>query len=181
MLYLLIGPACSGKTTLINDLSQDLLLPRLITCTSRRPRSGEKDGQHYHFFTPEKFEEDVKNGKFIEWARVHGKYYGVHRDKLEELLDSAPAVLGIVDVQGAKTLKAYLGDKCRTIFIAPENLDQIYLRLKLRGSDEKEVEKRMKSARMEMRNLSQWDSLLINKEGEYIHTLSLLKKEIQFE
>src|SRR5438105_3205652 len=106
-LIIVSGPSGSGKSTLIERLlaSRDLPLRLSVSATTRPARTGERDGVHYHFWTPDRFREGVANGDFLEWAEVHGCHYGTLRREVEPYRQRGEMVILDIDVQGAAELR----------------------------------------------------------------------------
>src|SRR5947209_5390237 len=114
-LVVLSGPTASGKTTVVDRLlATSPLAPRLrraVTATTRSPRPGEVDGVHYHFWTPQRFQEALAGGEMLEEAVVHGNHYGTPREEVEKFRDQGKGVILIIDVQGAAQVRRlYPGD-----------------------------------------------------------------------
>ncbi len=172
------GPAGSGKTTLCDRLLEEFgdSIRRVVTSTSRQPRPGEVDGVDYHFLGKEEFARRIRNGDFIEWALVHGRYYGSERAHILRMLEGGHDILLNIDVQGAETfrLKARsspeLEGKVHTIFIKPRSLEQIRERLLHRGSDdEAEIQRRLRSAEEEIKVADHFDHVILSgsREADY--------------
>src|SRR5688500_8045144 len=105
VLLVLSAPSGAGKTTLARRLLQDVADAVLsVSYTTRAPRGLEEDGKDYHFVTPEQFRAMVDGGEYLEWAEVHGAWYGSHR-RYAELAEAGKVVLFVIDVQGASTIK----------------------------------------------------------------------------
>lgn len=178
VILILSGPAGSGKTTLCTRLLEEFpqSVQRIVTTTTRRPRPGEVDGVDYHFMSPGDFERDIGEGAFIEWARVHGRYYGSRKEHVLGMLNAGKDLLLNIDIQGAQafrkepTINAALPGRLHTIFIKPESLDQIRERLKERGSDgEEEIQRRLRTAEREIPVADQFDHVIISgsREDDY--------------
>ncbi|HXR47438.1 MAG TPA: guanylate kinase [Candidatus Limnocylindrales bacterium] len=170
LLILISAPSGGGKTT----LSQQLLaarpdLTRAITCTTRPPRPGEKDGVDYHFFKPAEFQEHVQAGDFIEHATVFGRSYGTLRSELLEPLRAGRDVLLNVDVQGAAAIREQaqaepaLKRALVTVFLTPPSVATLAERLNKRNTDApEEIQKRLAYARQEIAEWRHFDYLLIS-------------------
>ena len=105
ILFIISGPAGSGKTTICDGLIEKESLQRIVTSTTRSPRQGEIDGLDYHFLTPDDFKTKIKEDAFYEYATVHNNYYGTQKlDIINPILAGQNLLLNI-DVQGAKTIK----------------------------------------------------------------------------
>ena len=124
-LFILSGPSAVGKTTI--GLQVHKLLPqtgRIVTYTTRPKRPGEKNGVHYNFVTPEKFDEMVKNDEFLEWAWVHKKHrYGTPKNSTIERLHKGESLLYYPEVQGALNLREQLPAHTVLMFLMPEKID----------------------------------------------------------
>ena len=170
LLILISAPSGGGKTT----LSQQLLgarpdMTRAITCTTRPPRPGEKDGVDYHFFAPAEFQKHVQAGDFIEHATVFGRSYGTLRSELLDQLRAGQDVLLNVDVQGAATIRKRaraepeLQRALVTVFLTPPSLATLEERLNKRNTDgPEEIQKRLAFARQEIAQWRHFDYLLIS-------------------
>ena len=170
LLILISAPSGGGKTTLCQQMLKarpDMV--RAVTCTTRAPRSGEKDGVDYYFLKAEDFQRRVKAGDFLEHATVYGNGYGLLKSELLGKLRAGKDVLLNVDVQGAATIrrKAQREPEFRrslvTIFLTPASLAEVRRRLKTRGADSAaEIQKRLAVARQEIAQWRDFDYLLIS-------------------
>jgi guanylate kinase len=176
LLILVTGPSGSGKTTLLNRVLQsDSNCTRVVTCTTRKPRPGEVDGQDYYFLTSERFEELVEAGEFIENANVYGSRYGTLKREILDKLNQGKDVILVVDVQGASTItqKAKsipeLRDSLISIFMqAP--VEVLKSRLIRRGKDTPEaIATRMELAKKEMEQKDSFDYTLESGTPEEDH------------
>lgn len=187
ILFIISGPAGSGKTTICDGLMDKESLQRIITSTTRCPRNGEVDGVDYHFLNPNDFTSKIKEDAFYEYATVHNNYYGTQKaDILKPILSGQNLLLNI-DVQGAKTIKEKASaDKALqghvvTIFIMPPSLEELNARLKNRGTDsDEEIERRLIVARSEMEQQKHYDYTIISQsKSEDLKTvLEIYKKEV---
>jgi guanylate kinase len=175
LVLIISGPAGSGKTTLCDQLLEEFpdSVQRLVTTTSRLPRPGETDGVDYHFLSADVFEQRIQDGRFIEWAKVHGRYYGSQREHIEALLGTGSDLLLNIDVQGAHSFREEqasnpaLAGRVRCIFIKPRSMEQIRERLRGRGSDdEAEINRRLRSAEEEIRSANLFDHVIISGSRE---------------
>ncbi len=166
LLLIVSGPAGSGKTTLCQRMIETYQpgLQRVVTATTRPPRKGEVDGQDYYFLDSENFEKKVQGGKFFEHAHVHIYRYGVLKSEIHGKLDQNIDLIAAIDVQGAATIRRaaksdpLLMGRVATIFISPQNLEQIRNRLERRGQDDAdEIERRLRVAQKEIREGEKFD------------------------
>jgi guanylate kinase len=163
LLFVFTGTSGSGKTTLMSYVLKDLpFCKRIVTCTTRAPRAGEKHGVDYYFISKEKFEEYIKKGALLEYAVVYGNYYGSLRSEVEELINYGKSVIVCVDVQGAKTMKKVFPSSV-VIFIKAPSLEVLKKRLEARGKDSPQViETRLNTAKKELKLENDFDYLVVN-------------------
>ncbi len=160
------APSGGGKSAVKNHLiKSDRRFAFSITCTTRKPRPGEKEGRDYYFVSPEKFEALRKNGSLIEWAEVHGNLYGTPKKSVLSLLESGKIPLMTIDVKGAKSVKRIFRDAV-SIFLLPPSLSVMVKRLKKRGEGERELSIRLKTAKRELKEAFGYDYLVINDKLE---------------
>ncbi|WP_376695677.1 guanylate kinase [Wenzhouxiangella sp. EGI_FJ10305] len=164
-LFLIAAPSGAGKTSLMRALLADCPgLALSVSDTTRSARSGEIDGEQYHFVSVEEFQSGIENGDYIEYAEVYGNYYGTRRDRVEALWDSGRDVLLEIDVQGAEQILRSHPDVC-TIFILPPSMAVLAERLRARGSDTPEViERRLGEARREIAACGDFRWMVINDD-----------------
>jgi guanylate kinase len=162
-LFVVSAPSGAGKTTLVHRLiASDPLLRLSVSYTTRAPRPGEQNGVHYHFVSPAQFRTMVENGAFLEWAEVHGNYYGTARAWVEAELTAGRDVLLEIDWQGARQIKARF-PACVTIFILPPSFAELEARLRKRASDSDAViAKRLANAHEELRHVHEFEYAIIN-------------------
>jgi guanylate kinase len=164
MLFVISGPSGCGKSTLIKKVRRALGdLEFSVSHTTRPPRPSEKDGVDYHFVTAKTFERMVREKRFIEWARVHGRLYGTSRAEVERKGRRRDVVLDI-DVQGARQVRSRLPGAV-FIFIMPPVAGELRRRLRRRGEDSPEdVELRLRDARAEIRAFDEFDFVVVNDD-----------------
>lgn len=137
-----------------------------VSATTRAPRAGEKDGIAYFFMTREAFEEAIARDGFIEYAEVHGNYYGTPIAPIREHLEAGDDVVLEIDVQGALQVRAKLPE-ARLVFIAPPSFEELERRLRERASDSVEsIATRLANARGEMDAARDYDVVIVNDDLE---------------
>lgn len=174
MLILISAPSGGGKTTLCQQLlAARPDLSRAITCTTRDPRSGEKDGVDYYFLDPAAFLEKVGAGEFLEHATVYGRSYGTLKSEVRGKLREGRDVLLNVDVQGAAAIRqeaqsdAELKQALVSVFLTPSSVAILEERLRRRGTDSAEViAKRLGAARQEIAQWTNFDYLIVSGSVE---------------
>lgn len=179
LLIVVSAPSGGGKTTLCSRLLRDFQELKLsISCTTRAPRGNEKDGVEYFFISEPVFLERIKNGDFVEWAKVHGALYGTSKTFISDTLSKGNSVLLDIDVQGAASLKKTFGDKCVTLFLAPPNLEVLEQRLRARKTDsEAKIQERLANAKVELVSAPTFDHLIVNDdlESTYVKLKTLVE------
>jgi len=159
------APSGAGKTTLCQAMVNTV--PRLqysISYTTRPPRAGEIDGKDYFFIAESRFLQMVQKDEFAEWAKVHNNLYGTHAGFLKRTMAGGTDVLLDVDVQGAQLLKKRFPEGI-FIFVLPPSMETLMGRLRDRKSDTpEEIDRRLRVARMEIQNYSDYDYIIINDE-----------------
>ena len=188
LLFIISGPAGSGKTTVCDALIHQEKILRIITSTTRPPRNGEVDGVDYFFLDKATFEEKIQAGAFYEYATVHNNYYGTARSSLVEPILSGRNLLLNIDVQGAKTISEkasqdpILNGQLVTLFIEPPSVDELEARLKNRGTDsEAEIKRRLEVAREEILQKANYDHVITSatKEIDFKKVRSIYRYEIE--
>jgi len=168
-IIIISAPSGGGKTTLVNYIMKELSFVKMIpTCTTRAKREGEVDGVDYIFLTEEEFQKKVENNEFLEYALVHGRYYGTLKETVFKELKKGYDVILAIDVQGMKSIKEKLDGKVdiTTIFIIPPSIEELIKRLKNRGESEEEIERRLKSLEKELPQWKKYDYIIINDDLE---------------
>lgn len=164
-LFVVSSPSGGGKGTLIRCVLD--VVPNLsysVSFTTRAPRPGEHNGREYFFISPEVFHEMVASGEFLEWACVHGNYYGTAKQQVVEETAAGIDIVLEVDVQGAASVRQLLLDSV-SIFILPPSYEVLKERLITRGTDSpEELEVRLRNAPEELRQYSAFDYVIINDE-----------------
>jgi len=162
-LFIIAAPSGGGKTSLVNALlRQDPRLVLSVSHTTRAARPGEKDGRHYHFVGEAEFEQMVKDGDFMEHARVFDHFYGTNRNSVALQLKQGRDVILEIDWQGARQVRSVFPDCC-SIFIIPPSLEDLRKRLTGRGQDSaKVIQRRMRDAQAEISHWAEFDYLVVN-------------------
>jgi guanylate kinase len=164
-LFIISGPSGAGKSSLCAKLLEACPYLQLSTsCTTRAPRPGEKDGREYHFLNMAEFEQQKEDGAFLEWAYVHGNYYGTRQSDVENLLSQSKDVLLEIDWQGAAQVAEKMPDAVR-IFILPPSIEALKARLTSRGQDDEAViQSRIAAAQDEMSHANEAHYQIINDD-----------------
>jgi guanylate kinase len=184
-ILVLSGPSGAGKSTLIKEMVKDIGPYYFsISTTTRTPREGEKDGVDYFFVDKESFQQDIAEELFLEYALVHGNYYGTSLRAVEEALGEGKLVIFDIDVQGHQSIKTRLPDITTSVFITPPSFEALKERLINRKTDSMEViEKRLVMAGEELKQIDAFDYVIVNddldkaiKEIKAVALTSKLKK-----
>ncbi len=164
-LFIIAAPSGGGKTSLVHALLEhDPRLVLSVSHTTRAARPGEMDGQHYHFVTEPEYQRMVKNGDFMEHARVFDHYYGTNRNSVASQLQQGRDVILEIDWQGARQVRSAFPDCC-PIFIIPPSLEILRKRLTRRGQDSEQViQRRMRDAQAEISHWAEFDHLVVNDD-----------------
>ena len=162
---MVVAPSGAGKSSLVNALLQEepsMVLS--ISCTTRTPRPGEEHDKHYRFVSHEEFQTLRDAGSLLEWAEVHGNFYGTPRDRIDEALGAGRDVLLEIDWQGARQIRQHIPDAIG-VFVLPPSIEALETRLKNRGQDEPQViARRLLAAGSEMAHVSECQYVIINQE-----------------
>jgi len=167
LLIILSSPSGAGKSTLARRLMEwDPALRFSVSATTRAPRPGEIDGQHYHFITPRDFQALVSRGQMLEHAEVFGNFYGSPRAPVEAAMNEGRDTLFDVDWQGGQQIRASaLGGHVVSIFVLPPSLPELERRLRARGQDsEAVIAGRMAKSRAEISHWAEYDYVLVNDD-----------------
>jgi guanylate kinase len=166
LLFVLSGPSGVGKDALIAMLkAQDFPLHYTVTVTTRPARSHEIDGVHYHFVTMAHFTRLRESGELLEWAEVHGHYYGTPKPQVRAALAAGQNVLLKIDVQGAASVRRLVPEAV-LIFLAPPSMEALRERIAQRGTeDAAELAVRLRNAEAELAQLADYDYVVINHTG----------------
>lgn len=162
-LFVVSAPSGAGKTTLCRKICETMPgVKHSVSYTTRLPRPGEIADIHYTFVDEEEFRSMIASGEFVEWAEVHGNFYGTSKKRIEKIINEGQDVILDIDVQGAKQIKEYFTDSV-LVFVLPPSMEELEKRLFDRMSDSKEViEKRLKRAREEIQEYKNYDYVIVN-------------------
>jgi guanylate kinase len=171
ILFVISAPSGAGKTTLVEALRQTPNFFYSVSCTTRAPRGGEVDGEDYQFLSDADFQARIKAGEFLEYAQVHGDYYGTLRDPVVANLKKSVDVLIDIDTQGAATIRGcdhpFIRAAFTDIFIMPPDLDELRRRLINRGTETPEkIELRLANAAREMQFWRDYHYTIISRSME---------------
>lgn len=162
-LFVISAPSGAGKTTLCQKLRE--IIPDVkfsVSYTTRKPRAGEVDGVHYFFVDEDEFRAMIAEGEFVEWAQVHGNFYGTSKRRIEDIINEGFDVILDIDVQGGRQIREHFPDSV-LIFVLPPSMDELKRRLTGRMSDTEDViKKRLKNAIDEIREYKNYDYVIIN-------------------
>ncbi len=160
------GSSGAGKSTIINGASSQIgSFYFSISTTTRSPRAGEVNGREYFFVSKEEFEADIKSGSFLEYANVHGNYYGTSLKPVLEALKAKKLVIFDIDVQGHKLAREKLSKITTSVFIMPPSLRELEQRLQARSLDDSDIiKRRVENAKEEIRSIKEYDYIIINSD-----------------
>jgi guanylate kinase len=168
ILFVISGPSGAGKSSLIKEVLRrhKEKLSFSVSCTSRQIREGEKEGIDYFFITEEDFKDKIEKDVFLEWAYVHGNYYGTSKEYIESIINQGRNCILDIDVQGALILM----DKkieATYIFVSPPSIESLKERLMQRGTDIREtIELRVKNAELELKFKNKYQFIVVNDDFE---------------
>ncbi|MFA6816343.1 MAG: guanylate kinase [Lentisphaeria bacterium] len=184
---ILSGPSGVGKSTVCHRVFEQMPQAGFsISCTTRQPRVGEKDGVDYYFLTKDAFFQHRDKDDFLEYAEVHGNFYGTLRSQVEPLVFQNKNVVLDIDVQGARKVwqnvkGTALEPHCVSVFLGPPSLVELERRLRGRKTDAEDViERRLAKASEEMSAWRSYDYVLVNKdvEGTAQQLMAILISEV---
>ncbi|MCG3679444.1 guanylate kinase [Aliarcobacter butzleri] len=163
-ILIISGPSGCGKSTLLKEVYKNISDYYFsISTTTREPRVGEVNGVDYFFVSKEEFEEDIKKGNFLEYAKVHDNYYGTSLKPIIQALNEGKLVIFDIDVQGHHLVRKKMNDSVTSVFITTPSLKVLEERLNNRNSDSLEViEKRVKNAKKEIEFFDEYDYFIVN-------------------
>lgn len=171
-LIVIVAPSGTGKSTLIKRLKGDFpSIIESVSYTTRSQRPGEIHGLSYFFISREEFIKRRENNDFLEWAEVHGNFYGTSKEFVENCLAEGKHVLFDLDVQGTDSLKLHFGTLANVVFISPPSVEELEKRLRHRGTENtKVINLRLLNARQELLRKEDFDFLIYNDDLEKAYT-----------
>ena len=166
-LTVITGPSGVGKGTIVRKILEshsDVWLS--ISATTRQPRSGEIDGEHYFFLEKEKFREIIDNKGFLEWAKFSNNFYGTPKKIVNEKIEKGINVLLEIELEGSRQIRKSFPEALQ-IFLAPPNLTELEKRIRGRGTEtEESIKDRLAIANKELMAKKEFDAVVINKDVE---------------
>jgi guanylate kinase len=163
----LSSPSGAGKTSLTRHLIEDpsLGLTASISVTTRAKRSSEVNKRDYDFIDTDQFLSLRDRGELLEWAEVHGNYYGTPRRPVEKVLASGADMIFDIDYQGTRQVREKIGPDVVTVFILPPSMAELQHRLERRAEDTREIiARRLENARVEIERWSEYDYVIVNQD-----------------
>src|SRR5215471_6861157 len=176
IVFVLSAPSGAGKTSISQRIVAAMPdVVQVVTCTTRAPRPEERDGREYHFLSRQAFEQHIAAGDFLEWALVHGQFYGTLRQSVEAATAAGKDVLLVIDVQGAAQHRG-AGLDAVFVFILPPSWEALAQRLQARGSESAhQQEQRLLVARQEVAHYTAYDYVIINDQlDDAVRTLQAI-------
>ena len=165
-ILVLSGPSGAGKSSLIKKIENEIGAYYFSISTTTRPiREGEEEGVHYYFVDKKQFEDDIEEENFLEYARVHGNYYGTSIKPVKKALKQGKLVIFDIDVQGHDAVQKRLADITTSVFVTTPTLCELKQRLNARGTDAQDIiDGRIQMAKREVQRISEYDYLVINDD-----------------
>lgn len=161
-LLIISAPSGAGKTTICRKLlARRKDIKYSISCTTRLPRPGEKEGKHYFFLSREEFKRKIQRGELLEWAIVHDEYYGTPRGFVDAQIRSGGNVIMAIDVQGAMSIRRK-HPAAILVFVLPPSMDALKARLAIRRDASEVVAKRLANSRGELAAAKDYDYVVVN-------------------
>jgi guanylate kinase len=179
-LIILSGPSGSGKSTVIGRLLRECPRPLhlSVSATTRRKRDGEQDGEEYHFWAHEEFRRHREAGDFLEWAEVHGQWYGTLRTEVADYRSRGVGVVLDIDVQGAARVRQVYPEAV-SIFLRTPTWEEYERRLRQRRTeDEAAIATRLATARQELQRVGEFEHVVVNGDldGAVARVRALVEK-----
>jgi len=183
-LVIISGPSGVGKDTIIDALRERPRDPDyhyVVTCTTRHPRQGEVPGVSYQFLTTEAFDALREAGELLEFAEVHGNWYGTPRHEVADALAEGHDVILKIDVQGASAVKQRAPDAL-LVFLVPPSMEELFQRLRSRATETAdELEIRQRNAALELARSGDYDRVVVNETDQQARTAAEIEAIIEQE
>ncbi len=182
LLIVISGPSGAGKDAVLTKMKElGCPLEYVVTVTTRPQRDKERNNVDYHFISTERFQEMIEHKEFLEWANVYGNWYGVPKKPVKQALDTGQDIIVKVDIQGAASIKKIL-PQAVFIFLAPPSMEELIVRLEQRHTESPfDLALRTKTAEEEIKQLSLFDYIVVNKRDEIDLAVSDIKAIITAE
>jgi guanylate kinase len=176
-MLMVVAPSGAGKSSLVNALLQkDPDIGLSVSFTTRAPRPGEVNGREYNFLTESEFVKRKEAGDFLEWANVHGNYYGTSKSWIESQMQNGKDVILEIDWQGARQVQKIIPEAI-WIFILPPSIQTLEDRLRKRAQDdEATIQKRVAAAKDELAHVAEANYLVVN--DDFAQALSELNQVV---
>ncbi|MFH0768866.1 MAG: guanylate kinase [Chloroflexota bacterium] len=173
LLIVLSGPSGVGKDAVLARMKElGCSLQYVTTLTTRPCRSNERNNVDYHFVSASRFQKMIEDNMLLEWAKVYGNLYGVPREEIKQALDKGQDTIVKVDIQGAATIKKIV-PQATLIFLVPPSMEDLVIRLKQRHTESpSDLDLRLKIAEEEMKQLSLFDYMVVNRWDEIDQAVS---------
>ncbi|UOF93987.1 MAG: guanylate kinase [Bordetella sp.] len=164
-IFVITAPSGTGKSSLVKALIKHFpSLSLSVSCTTRDPRPGEKEAQDYQYITIENFEKMLEKKMLLEWAKIHGNFYGTPRDSIDKAILNGNDILLEIDWQGTRQIKKNY-PKAITIFVLPPSIEELKNRLITRAQDQPQViNKRLSGASYELAHAAECEYIIINED-----------------
>lgn len=171
ILFVLSAPSGGGKSTLLKLLNPFADHEYSVSCTTRSPRPGEVDGVDYHFLTRAQFEDEIANDNLLEWAEVHGNFYGTKKSSVLEHLEAGRDVILDIDIQGAESIRNSNDPRITSalvdVFLTPPSIEIVEQRLRKRATEsEAQISLRISNAHNEMNQWNRYAFRIISTSPE---------------
>lgn len=165
MILIVSSPSGGGKTTIVQDLLEEVPgMRRSVSYTTRKPRKGERGGEDYIFVTEKEFKKKIEKDEFLEWEKTFGNYYGTSRKQVEQIQAKGGIAVLTIDVKGARSVKKKVPQSV-SIFIMPPSKEELTERLKERQTEEREeVSVRLAESEREIASAGEYDYLVVNED-----------------
>ncbi len=176
------GPSGAGKDAVLTKMKESgCPLEYVVTVTTRPQRDKERNNVDYHFISTERFQEMIERKEFLEWANVYGNWYGVPKEPVKQALDKGQDIIVKVDIQGSATIKKML-PQAVFIFLTPPSVEELMVRLQQRHTESPfDLALRTKTAGAEIKQLSLFDYIVVNRQDEIDLAVSEIKAIITAE